>query len=313
VAVSTRNDANLHAFADKHGVEQRFTDYCEMFEKAKPDLVHVNTPPDVRLEVMAAAEAAKIPALIVEKPLAIEREDYEAIEAFAKTALVKIAINHQLHFHPRRQQLQQMVKSGEIGEVRMMDASAGMNMAYQGTHTLEAMSAFNPNRKPLHIFGQISGTEGLKETVKKHFAPDQTMASIVYDNGVSGLLRCGPNAPRVLPDDERTNVHKRIAVYGTKGFVHWTMWSWEVGVNGRIQSGTHSYGDEDILGQAAMTEAMFDWLEDDGKVHPLNLDNALRDFKTVLNIYTSALEKRPLSLDDAPAEGLIEALRNIGS
>ena len=58
----------------------------------------------------------------------------------------------------------------------------------------------------------------------------------------------------------------------------WTMWSWEAGYDGKLESGVHEYGDEDILGQAAMTEAMFDWLEDEGAVHPLCLDAAMPDF-----------------------------------
>ena len=91
-AISTRNRENLDAFGDKWGVSARYTDYVEMFEREKPDLVHVNTPPDVRLEIFEAAQAAGIPALIVEKPLAIQGEDYRAIRDFAQHAKTKIAI-----------------------------------------------------------------------------------------------------------------------------------------------------------------------------------------------------------------------------
>ena len=96
--ISTRNRENLDAFGDRYGVGARYTDYREMFEKEKPDLVHVNTPPDVRLEVFEAAEEAGVPSIIVEKPLAIQGEDYLAIHEFAQNSKVKIAINHQLHY-----------------------------------------------------------------------------------------------------------------------------------------------------------------------------------------------------------------------
>ena len=306
-AVSTRRQDKLDEFADAFHVSARYTDYREMFERERPDVVHVNTPPDVRLEIFEAAQEAGIPALIVEKPLAIQWEDFDAIRDFARTSTVKIAINHQLQFHPRRLALQKLVQDGAIGDVRFIDASSGMNMAYQGTHTLQAIGAFNARGRARSVFGQVGGVDGLQETPRKHFAPDEVQGVITYDNGVQALLRCGTNAPKV--GDGPINTHKRVAVYGTKGFVEWTMWSWQVGVDGVVESGVHQYGDEDILGQAAMTEAMFDWLVDDDAVHPLNLEAAMRDFETMLAIYESGLSRRVVALPVKPVDGLIERLR----
>lgn len=307
-AISTRTEENLHAFGDTFDVDMRYLDYREMFEKEQPDLVHVNTPPSVRLEIFEAAENAGVPAVLVEKPIAIQGEDWRAIKNFAATAKTKIAINHQLHFHPRRQHLQNIVQEGKIGDVRFIEASCGMNLAYQGTHALQAIAAFHPDGLPIKVMGQASGTDGLADTPKKHFAPDQCIGAIEYADGLRAQLISGPFAPRVTNED-RTNVHKRIAAYGTRGYVHWTMWSWETGIDGHIERGTHEYPDEDILGQAAMTDAMLQWIEDDAKVHPLNLDLALRDFNIILGIYTSALEHRPVELPCEPANNLIHALR----
>ena len=308
VAISARTEDRLNAFGDKFGVNTRYRDYREMFNKENPDLVHVNTPPSVRLEIFEAAEEAGVSAVLVEKPLAIEGEDWRGIKAFAENAKTKIAINHQLHFHPRRQQLQEIVTGGEIGDIRFIEASCGMNLAYQGTHTLQAIGAFHPEGVPVMVMGQVSGANGLEDTPKKHFAPDQCVGAIEFSDGLRAQLISGPFASRVL-DDERTNVHKRIAVYGTRGYVHWTMWSWEVGIDGKVEKGSHEYPDEDILGQAAMTDAMLDWVEDDAKIHDLNLDLALQDFNIILGIYTSALERRPVDLSCEPADNLIDALR----
>jgi len=306
-AVSARTPDKLDAFGERFGVAARYADYREMFEKEKPDLVHVNTPPTVRLEVFQAAEEAGVPAVLVEKPLAVQGEDFRAIRAFAQSCKVKIAINHQLHFHPRRQYLQRFVQDGKIGEVRFIEASARMNMAYQGTHSLQAIGAFNPGATPVSVFGQASGAQGLQETPKHHYAPDHCLAAIDYDNGVSGLLRCGLNAPHVI--DGPVHLHKRVAVYGTRGHVTWTMWSWETNSDGRMAAGRHDYYDEDILGQAAMTEAMFDWLGDGRALHPLNIHAALSDFGIVLGAYMSALQHAPVQLPVEPPDGLMAQLR----
>jgi len=122
-AISPRTEKNLHAFGNRFGIEARYTDYREMLEREKPDLVHINTPPDVRLEIFAAAEKYGVPSVLVEKPIAIQGEDWRAIRDFADGAKTKIAVNHQLHFHPRRQQLQQIVREGKIGAVLFIEAS----------------------------------------------------------------------------------------------------------------------------------------------------------------------------------------------
>ena len=285
-----------------------YTDYREMFAREKPDLVHVNTPPTVRLEIMQAAQDAGIPALIVEKPLACQGEDFIAIREFARTSQVKIAINHQLQFHPRRMALQKLVQDGRIGTVRFIEASARMNLAYQGTHSLQAIGAFNPGGKPITVFGQVSGAQGLQETRGQHYAPDQSLVKINYDNGVHALLQCGENAIKVK-DDARINIHKRIAVYGSRGYVQWTMWSWETYMDGVYDSGVHEYPEQDILGQAGMTEAMFDWLENDKAVHPLNLDLALQDFNIILGMYMSALHHKVIDLPVEPEPDLLNKLR----
>jgi predicted dehydrogenase len=310
VAVSTRTKDKLDEFGDKYGVQARYTDYREMFEKEKPELVHVNTPPNVRLEIFEAAEAAGVSAVIVEKPLAIQGEDYLAIRAFANSnPNIKIAINHQLHFHPRRQQLQQLVRDGAIGDIRFIEASSGMNLAYQGTHSLQAVGAFNPDGKPKTVFGQAAGTNGLADTPKQHFAPDQSLLAIEYDNGIQATLRCGDNAPRV--DNARPiHQHKRIAVYGTQGYIYWTMWGWETLIDGKREIGEHDYPEEDILGQSAMTEAMIDWLNDDTAIHPLNLENALSDFNVILGLYMSTLSHQVIELPVQPDNQLIQQLRN---
>ena len=307
-AVSTRRRERLEAFGEQFGVQAQYTDYREMFQVERPDLVHVNTPPDVRLEVLEAADAAGVPAVIVEKPLAIQGEDYLAIREFSRRCRVKIAVNHQLHFHPRRQMLQDVVLEGKVGEVRFIEASCGMNLAYQGTHTLQAIGAFHPSGIPAMVFGQVAGAEGLTETPKQHFSPDACLAGIGFEDGLRAQLQCGPKAPRV--GEGGINTHKRIAVYGTRGYVHWTMHSWETGCDGKVEGGSHAYPAEDILGQAAMTEATFDWMEDEKAGHPLNLDAALRDFNVVLGIYTSALRHEAVDLPVEPEENLIAALRN---
>ena len=307
-AVCDLRQGPMDEFGDKFDISARYADYREMFEKEKPDLVQVSTPPNVRLEILEAAEDAGVPLAIVEKPLAIQGEDYVALRDFVgREPKIKVAINHQLQFHPARQRLQKLVADGAIGDLRFVEASSGMNLAYQGTHSLQAIGAFNP-AQPITVFGQVAGADGLQPNIKEHYAPDQSLAAVEYDNGVQATLRCGENAPRV-PRGDAIYQHKRIAVYGMKGYIHWTMWGWETFIDGVYDSGEHEYPDEDVLGQAGMCEAMFDWLEDDSALHPLNLERALVDFEVILALYASSLNHAVVELPYEPEANLVDKLR----
>lgn len=316
VAVSTRRQDKLDDFVAKHGGPKGYTDYRQMFERERPDLVHVNTPPTVRAEVIEAAEQAGVPMLVIEKPIAIQGEDYALLRALAGRVKVKVAINHQLHFHPNRAALQRRVAAGGIGEVRLIDASARLNMATQGTHMLQAIGAFNPGFKqpPVgkQVLAQCVGGEGLKPNPRAHYAPDDTLASITYDNGVRAVLQCGPASPEVKGENPAKAYHKRLSVYGTRGAAHWTMWGWSrTDASGQTTGGSHNYFEQDIQAQAALTEAMFDWHENPGAehVHPLNLQAALDDMLITLAIYTSAVQRRVVELPFDPPCDLLDKLR----
>ncbi len=309
VAISTRTEDNLQTFGDKWQVAARYTDYDRMFREEKPDLVLVNTPPNVRLEVLRSADRRGVAGVIVEKPLAIQSEDYLELCRFAGAAFTKVAINHQLHFHPRRQLLQDLVQSGSIGEIRSLRASSRMNMAYQGTHVLQSIRAFQPSPAIRVTTSLMSGDTGLQETSKMHLAPDRLEAKIFFADGSMAELQCGLNAPFNDPSDARINTHKQIGVEGTTGGVFWSMTGWRTRLSDREESGTHVYADQDIQGQADMCEAMFDWIEDDAQKHALNLGAALEDFRLLLAIYGSGLSGQSESLKGTPALHLLASMR----
>ena len=263
--MSARTADKRDELADAYGVAARYDDYREMLARERPDVVHVNTPPDARLELLEQIAEAGVPAAIIEKPVAIDGPDCAALAAFARTSPLKVAVNHQLHYHAPRRRLQRLVADGAIGAVRLIDASTGMNAAYQGTHALQSVFAFAGGSAPAAVFGQASGTEGLQPSPRNHFAPDDLLAAIDFAGGLRAVLRCGSGAPRLTeaPPDAREAVwgHKRITVYGERGHVTWTMWSWETLLDGRLERGTHDYWQHDAPAESALVDSVLDWIE----------------------------------------------------
>ncbi len=304
-AVCDVDRERLDAFADTHGVPAKYSDLHEMLDREKPDLLHIVTRPNVRVPLLTIAHEHNLPGVIVEKPLAVDNSDFNALADLAKVTSTKIAVNHQLHYHPKVKELLEDVRVGSIGEVRCIDASARMNLAGQGTHMLNLVFAFNSGIRPNLIFGNVSGKDSLES---EHPGPDMAVAQINFPNGVRCLFASGLNA-LCASDDDRVYMHKRITVHGTLGYVSWTMESWERAFAGASpEGGVMSYAEEDDLGQAAMTDAMADWLQDDGQQHANCFEASLAESNTVLGLYSSAVHGKPIELPYESDEPLIDAL-----
>jgi len=304
-AACDMNEERLHPFVEKWEIPRAYTDLGEMLVTEKPDLLHIVTQPQLRVELLTAACEHGVPAVLVEKPLCLDAEDFNAIAALGETTQTRICVNHQLRFHPQTLEFLELVRSGAIGDIRLIDASARLGQAGQGTHILNLVFAY-ADARPNRILAQVSG--GTKWLPGNHPCPDESVAEIQFDNGLRAVFSCGQNAP-VCGDPARDHMHKRIAVYGTTGFVHWMMNAWELSTpEGGYRRGEKSYGEEDVRGQAAMTDAIFDWL-DGGGPHPNRLEVSLAESNTVLGLYQSALDQRPVELPFVPRGSLLAGLR----
>jgi predicted dehydrogenase len=305
-AICDLDEGRLEAFGEEFGIDRRYADLDHMLEVEKPDLLHIVTLPTIRVDVMTAAAEHKVPVVIVEKPIAIQGEDYRQIKALGERSATHFVVNTQLHFHPRNLELKRYVAEGHIGEVRFIDVSARSTMLDQGVHVLELAHSYSGFTPFSHVFGQVSGRENLSG---RQPAPDLAEAAIAFGNGVRAQMVCGAIAPRAN-DSESIYMHKRIAVYGTRGFVQWKMSGWErFSPEDGYASGPSDYREQDVRAQAALTDAAFEWAADENKPHPTRLERNLQQFSVVLAIYASALRNAPVELPFDPPDGMLETFK----
>ncbi|HOJ20457.1 MAG TPA: Gfo/Idh/MocA family oxidoreductase [Armatimonadota bacterium] len=310
VALCDLNESRLNDFGDTFSVAARYTDLDEMLRKEKPDVVHLVTPPTLRVGLMTRLAEAGVPGVIVEKPICIGADDYKALRELEARSETRFVVNHQLRHHPRILEFLGEVSAGKIGQVRFLDATARLPMAGQGVHVLDLMFAFNGYAKPTSVFGASSGYDDINGT---HPTAKSAEYLITFENGARGVLMAGVGAPTFT--EGPTYMHKRIAVYGTHGFRHWRMDAWERSLpDGTVESQTHVYREEDIIGQAGLTNALFDWLDDPARVHPNNLATSLDEWLVILAGYASTVEARAIELPfDPPADLLDQFKRFVGA
>ena len=315
-AICDMDEERLNNFGDDFGISSRYTDLDEMLEKEKPDVLHIVTSPVVpsseerlRYPLMKQGSDHGVPAAIIEKPVAIEGEDWKQIAGLAEETQTKFVVNTQLNFHPKNLELKRDVAAGRIGEIRFIDASARSRSAEQGGHVLQLVSSYMDDAHPVRILGQIAGSEHLN-SAGGHPGPTHAAAQVLYENGVHVSVTFGTEMAQKASDDPGIYGHKRVFVVGTKGFVHWRFSSWERSTLDRgYEGGPLNYGEQDVVAQANFTEAIFDWLEDENKVHPTHLKQSLVENNLILGLYHSGITNEIVDLPFEPPDGLMDSLR----
>jgi predicted dehydrogenase len=296
----------LEAFGEQYDIPNRYADLDEMLAAEKPDLVHLVTKPDLRVPLMSRLAEAGVPAVLVEKPVCVEARDYKALRGLAARGPTKFAVNLQLRHHPLVLEFLEAVRAHAVGDVRFIDASAGLPVAGQGVHILDLMFAFAGYAPVERVVGIASGYDDIDGT---HPSPNTLTAVVTFANGVRGVLQAGEGYP-VFEPDPAVWMHKRIAVCGTHGYLHWRMAGWERSLpDGTVGRGPNDYAAQDVRGQAALTDALLDWIADDAAVAPTNLGTALDEWLVVLACYASALTSRPVDLPFDPPDDLLDRYR----
>ncbi len=95
---------------------RRYSDFCEMYDKEKPELVSIALPSGLHAE--AAIEAIKRGInVIIEKPMAMSIKDADEIIRLAKEYNVKVSACHQNRFNIAVQEMRAALENGRFGKL----------------------------------------------------------------------------------------------------------------------------------------------------------------------------------------------------
>ena len=94
----------------------RYTNYKEMLEKEKPDLVSIATESGSHAEIALHCISHNI-NVIIEKPMAMNMNDAERIVKAAEQTGIKVSVCHQNRFNVAIQELRQAVENDRFGKI----------------------------------------------------------------------------------------------------------------------------------------------------------------------------------------------------
>ena len=199
--------------------------YQAMLDRKDIDGLLIATPHSAHLEqVTLAAKAGK--HVLVEKPMALNKAECDAMIKACKDAGVTLAVIQTVRFRGSIARGKKLVKEGKIGDVRMIqvrtlfpwvpitgqtwserEAEGGLVLD-QGAHNFDFMRFF-ADSEATHVFGRI------KDYNKGSYPHPTAMAQVEFKNGVMGQSFMSFELPQ--PGIPQTQF--RALVIGSKGML----------------------------------------------------------------------------------------------
>ncbi|MDF2923080.1 MAG: oxidoreductase [Paenibacillaceae bacterium] len=197
-AVMRRNGELARDYAVRHGVARWYDQADALIRDPEVDAVYVATPPSSHKEYTLAAAAAGKP-VYVEKPMAANVRECEAMIAACKQAGVPLYTAFYRRGLPRFQRVKEWIDSGAIGEVRLVRTvqtakplqdvadsfwrvdpaiSGGGLFLDVGSHTLDLLD---------YLLGPIRDVSGHASNLGSPYKAEDTVSGeYVFESGVHG-------------------------------------------------------------------------------------------------------------------------------
>ena len=231
VAVCDILPEKMEAILEKHNIEKddnikRYTDYKEMIEKEKPELVSIATESGIHAEIALYCIEKEV-NVIIEKPMAMSIEDADKIIALSKEKGVKVSACHQNRFNVAVQELRKAIEADRFGKLSHGSIHVRWNRnhgyydqaLWRGTWAQDGGALMNQCIHGIDLLRWMMGDEidEIYGATRQQFhdyleAEDIGMAVIKFKNGAIGTIEGTTN---VYPK----NLEETLYVFGEKGTV----------------------------------------------------------------------------------------------
>jgi predicted dehydrogenase len=134
-AIGSRDSGRAAAFASEFGVARSHGTYGDLIRDPDVEFVYIATPHPTHVELAVEAAAAG-KHVLCEKPLAVDAAEAAQMVAAARSAGTFLMEAFAFRCHPQTDRLLGLIRSGEIGEVRLLSATFGYDAGPSPTNYL---------------------------------------------------------------------------------------------------------------------------------------------------------------------------------
>jgi predicted dehydrogenase len=221
IVAADRNDPKL-------GAAKTYTDYREMLDREKPDVVAVTNAVGHRAEAIVECARRKI-NVVAEKPLGVTREELAAVKKAVSDSGIHLSMLVFMRYQPEYAAMRELVRGGAVGDVLQMVSQKsyrlgtradwfkkrltyGGSISWIGPHMIDLMR-FTTGRDMVEATSyqaRIGFPEvGEMETI--------TTSMFRLDNGGLAEMHMDYLRPAAAP----THGDDRLRIAGTRGVLEW--------------------------------------------------------------------------------------------
>ena len=205
---------------------KKYTDYNEMLEKEKPELVAIATESGkhaaIALDCLAAGAN-----VIIEKPIALSLEDADKIIEKANEKGLVVCANHQNIFNKKKKKIRQALNEGKFGKMLYGTAHIRWNRGpdyytqapWRGTWAQDGGALMNQCIHNIDLLRWMMGDEieevcAYTDNLNHNYieAEDLGMAIVKFKNGSYGIVE---GTTDIYPK----NLEETLYLFGQKGTV----------------------------------------------------------------------------------------------
>ena len=134
-AVAGRDSGRARAFANHHGFHKSYGDHRQLLADPSVDAVYIASPHSAHeAHALASLQAGK--ATLCEKPMTVNRHQAKHVLAAATASNTFFMEAVWTRFMPIYADIREWLDQGRIGDVKMVQASFGIQVDYDPTHRL---------------------------------------------------------------------------------------------------------------------------------------------------------------------------------
>lgn len=182
VTASDSDQGKLDDFKRRWSTEALYTDYREMVEKERPDVVCLTTRPEPRAEITIGLAELGVKAIYATKPMCRTLAEADAmIDACARHGTIFTIACH-LNWYSYYTKARQLISDGLIGELRSVICNSPSPLSNIGSHSLALIRLF--------VDAPAAWVTGIIDSDERALSEDDIPGSgiVVHENGVHTIL-----------------------------------------------------------------------------------------------------------------------------
>ena len=299
--------ADLFNTEHANGNAAVFTDYKQMLDAVKPEIVSVCSWPALHAPMVEyAAKCGSVRAVHCEKPMAPTWGEAKEMARVCRENNVQLSFDHQRRFLESFQTARQLVKDGAIGKLIRMEGACS-NLFDWGTHWVNMFLFYNDEAPARSVMAQID----VRKPSWVYGVPHDTqgVCTMEFENGVFGTLWTGETANalvgcanRLIGEDGTIEVHDKAPSVRLRGKG-----------DGEMKPAREMALEGGIHGDKAVSRTLADVVSalETGRTPLTGVQNALDTTEILFAAYESARRRGrvdlPLGIENSPLAEMIKA------